>query len=328
MTTEIDKPHDRFFKEVFGQPDIAVDFIANYLPAEVVAELDLSAPELVKDSFIDAGLQEHFSDLLYKVKLRGAAATAFIFFLFEHKSEPDKWVALQILRYLLEFWEREKQAGAKTLPPIFPIVFYHGKSRWRVPVNFNALVDFHAHAYLKPFVPEYKYFLCDLSALEEPQMRGTAILQTAMLLMKNIRRKDLLANLQRFWGRLQTTSGERLTSFLVSCVKYISAASRYLSADDAIATIRQEFPVNEGAIMAVLAKDWIQQGVERGRQEEAAKTALRFLHRRIGIIPATQQEFIRSLPLEKLEALLDALLDFTSATDLNNWLAKNTSQSL
>ena len=75
----------------------------------MVAELDLSAPELVKDSFIDTRLQEHFSDLLYKVKLRDAKTEAFIFFLFEHKSYPDKWVALQILRYLLELWENEKK---------------------------------------------------------------------------------------------------------------------------------------------------------------------------------------------------------------------------
>ena len=115
---EIDNPHDKFFKEMFGQPDIAADFIANYLPAEVVGELDLSAPELVKDSFVDANLQEHFSDLLYKVKLRGAKAEAFIFFLFEHKSVPDAWVALQILRYLLEIWEQCKREGAKKLPQI------------------------------------------------------------------------------------------------------------------------------------------------------------------------------------------------------------------
>ena len=56
------------------------------------------------------------------------------------------------------------------------------------------------------------------------------------------------------------------------------------------------------------------------------RTALRFIARRIGIIPATQQDFIRDLPLEQLEALLDNILDFTSASDLNNWLAIHTTQ--
>ena len=92
--TEITNPHDKFFKEIFGRADIAAEFMANYLPPEVVAALDLTAPELVKDSFIDKNLQEHFSDLLYKVKLRETKTAAYV----EHKSVPDAWAALQILR--------------------------------------------------------------------------------------------------------------------------------------------------------------------------------------------------------------------------------------
>ena len=317
---EIENSHDRFFKEIFGQPDIAADFVANYLPPEVVAELDLSAPELVKDSFVDASLQEHFSDLLYKIKLRNTKSEAFIFFLFEHKSAPDKWTALQILRYQLEFWEREKRAGAKKLSPIFPIVFYHGKSQWKISLNFSSLVDFQEQEFLKPFVPEYKYFLCDLSVLPEAQIIGTAFLKTTLLLMKNIRQKDLHGNLKRFFEVLKNNSGERLTKFLVSCTKYISAANKFVTADETVATIKEEFPFNQGEVMAALAKDWIQQG----RQEEAARTVLRLITRRIGIIPATQQDFIRILQVEQLEKLFDELLDYTSASELNNWLMTHT----
>lgn len=322
---EIDNSHDQFFKEIFGQPDIAADFVANYLPSEVVAELDLSALELVKDSFVDARLQEHFSDLLYRIKLRNAKTEAFLFFLFEHKSAPDKWTALQILRYQLEFWEREKRAGAKKLAPIFPIVFYHGKPQWKIPVNFSSLIDFHEQEYLKPFVPEYKYFLCDLSVLPEPQIIGSAFLKTTLLLMKNIRQKDLQQNLKRFWGALKNTSGERLTRFLVASTTYIASANKFVSADETMATIEKEFPLNEGAVMAALAKDWMQKGIEKGieqgRLQEAIKTALRLLHRRVGILPATQVEQLRTLPLEQLEQLSEDLLDFTSAVDLNNWLS-------
>jgi predicted transposase/invertase (TIGR01784 family) len=97
--SEIANPHDRFFKDLFTRPDVAADFLANYLPSDVAAELDLTAPELVKDSFVDAELQQHFSDLLYQVRLkRGGEAYAYV--LFEHKSAPDAWVAFQVLRYV------------------------------------------------------------------------------------------------------------------------------------------------------------------------------------------------------------------------------------
>jgi hypothetical protein len=56
---------------------------------------------------------------------------AYVYFLFEHKSYPDRLVALQLLRYLARFWEQQVSAGQFPLPPIMPLVVYHGE-RWIV----------------------------------------------------------------------------------------------------------------------------------------------------------------------------------------------------
>jgi hypothetical protein len=50
---------------------------------------------------------------------------------------------------------------------------------------------------------------------------------------------------------------------------------------------------------------------------------LRLLSRRCGPLDAEQESLIRSLPLERLEALAEALLDFQGMADLNTWLAIN-----
>jgi len=34
---QLQNPHDAFFKEVFSQKAVAQSFLANYLPAEVIA---------------------------------------------------------------------------------------------------------------------------------------------------------------------------------------------------------------------------------------------------------------------------------------------------
>lgn len=47
-------PHDEFFKYMLGRPETARDFLGHYLPAEVVALLDLATLELVSGSFVDA----------------------------------------------------------------------------------------------------------------------------------------------------------------------------------------------------------------------------------------------------------------------------------
>ena len=62
-------------------------------------------------------------------------------------------------------------------------------------------------------------------------------------------------------------------------------------------------------------------GRQEGRQAEAAALTLRLLQRRCGSLNLNQQARIQSLPLNALEALADALLDFQGPEDLQAWLS-------
>ena len=66
-----------------------------------------------------------------------------------------------------------------------------------------------------------------------------------------------------------------------------------------------------------------QEGRAEGKQEEAATLILRLLKRRVGEIGGELEQQVSAMPLEKLEELGEALLDFTEANDLQNWLGKN-----
>ncbi len=65
-------------------------------------------------------------------------------------------------------------------------------------------------------------------------------------------------------------------------------------------------------------------GVALGQVQGEAKVTLRLLSRRCGPLSAEQESVIRSLPLERLEALAEALLDFEGMADLHAWLAANS----
>jgi predicted transposase YdaD len=66
-----------------------------------------------------------------------------------------------------------------------------------------------------------------------------------------------------------------------------------------------------------------QEGETKGRQEGEAAVTLRLLNRRCGPISEPTTVQIQALPVEKLEALADALLDFQGPADLAAWLAAN-----
>ncbi len=143
---DITNPHDKFFREVWSRQDIAVDFLANYLPEDVSKHLQLDTLEIQKDSFIEKHLKEHLSDLLYRVKLADGVE-GFVYMLFEHKSYPDHFVTVHLLRYMGAIWqqylknmskcERNRSSG---LPLIVPLVFYHGTEDW-YPRSLGKLVE-------------------------------------------------------------------------------------------------------------------------------------------------------------------------------------------
>ena len=64
----------------------------------------------------------------------------------------------------------------------------------------------------------------------------------------------------------------------------------------------------------------IEKGMEKGRVEGATNLTLRQLRRRFGTLAEETQTRIQTLPLNSLEELGEALLDFSSVNDLQAWL--------
>jgi Domain of unknown function (DUF4351) len=70
----------------------------------------------------------------------------------------------------------------------------------------------------------------------------------------------------------------------------------------------------------------IQAAEDRGRQigeRHEEVLIMRLLNRRVGSISLQLQEKIKTLPLERLDDLGEALLDFVGIEDLTNWLETN-----
>ena len=69
-------------------------------------------------------------------------------------------------------------------------------------------------------------------------------------------------------------------------------------------------------------QDVLQKGLEQGLQRGEADIVLRQLQSRCGVLSVEQQELIKSLPVAQLEALGEALLDFSGMPALEVWLKK------
>jgi predicted transposase YdaD len=324
-------PHDAYFKATFGRPTAAAEFLRHYLPPEIVRLLDLTRLELEKDTFVDAQLRRHFSDLLYRVGLL-AGGEAFIYFLLEHKSAPDEWTMLQLLRYVAQAWEQMRQRGAKKLPVIIPVIFYHGAEAWSVATRLSELIEWPAGSEaLRHYAPEAGALLCDLSQYRDEELVGGDALPADLRLMKYVFRDELTTQLPGIFRAVieQADEAEALER-LETMVHYLTEAERVSQPEVGAALERAQ---RGDKPMETIIDKWRKEarregrkeGKQEGKQEGTAELTLFLLRQRVGELDRATQAQVRALPVAQLQRLSVALSDFSAREDLTAWLQRHAS---
>ncbi len=260
---ELINPYDLFFKEMFSKKEIARDHLLNYLPAEVLAHLDLDTLEITKDTFVDPNLKVHYSDLLYKVNTNDGTGVL-IYILFEHKSHPDSMAALQMLRYMVNIWHtHQNQTKSYKLPVIIPLIFHHGLEKWNVGIRFSDLVD-------KPgmdvkYIPDFQYELSDLSQYSDKQIKGQILYRAMYSLCKHIFSEDIGKWFEYTCNLLSELESEQTAlEFLETALKYLCSATDKIDEKTIQQGIQKALPERGGELMPTLAEKWMEQGFEKG----------------------------------------------------------------
>ncbi|HEY85379.1 MAG TPA: Rpn family recombination-promoting nuclease/putative transposase [Chloroflexi bacterium] len=329
--SQLNNPHDAFFKEVFSQKAVAKSFLENYLPSEITALFDLNTLIITRDSFVDRNLRAHHSDILYQVVLRDGGQS-YIYLLFEHKSYPDRQVAFQLLRYMMQIWEQQRAEKDK-LFPIFPIVVYHGLTKWRIPLELVSLVDGVSEA-IYPYFPNYRYWLCDLSQYSDEEIIGEVYLQIGLLLLKYILRDELRDRIIDILELLQDLEDQDTAlGHLKTILQYLSAGTNKVTDDTLQKAIRQAIPEGD-ALMKTLVEQWLEQGIQQGIQQGIRQEQRHGLLRSInlGLKLKFGVEGMRLLPeINRIEdnnllyAIYEALTEVNTLTELRFVYHQDTS---
>ncbi|MCI5147539.1 MAG: hypothetical protein D3923_18890 [Candidatus Electrothrix sp. AR3] len=98
----------------------------------------------------------------------------------------------QLLRYMVRIWEKHcaEHRNTATLPPVYPMIIYHGKGPWKHPLNLHALFTVQEPALLR-CLPDFTPVLQDFSQLEDRDICGGVPERTVLLVLKYIFRQDL-----------------------------------------------------------------------------------------------------------------------------------------
>ena len=325
-----ENPHDRFFKETLGDPELAAEFLQLYLPPEVANLLDTSRLVIGDTSMADLKLETHLADLLFRVGLK-TGGDAYIYVLPEHKSYPDKWAGLQLLSYATRLWEAAKARKSKRLPVVIPVVVYHGKRPWPGKSGFSDLFGLKPDTdFLRQYLPDFRYHLIDLAQYDDSQLVGSAPLSAAFLLLKYIFRQELDEKFPLAFQQIGQAGlpQARVTARAVLMTNYIlltAEVDEHKLRNELVDAIGEEegekIMITTADRMAdrIIAREkphWLQEGEQVGY----ANLILLQARRRFARLNAQTEEQIRALPLPQLEKLGMALLDFATARDLTSWL--------
>ncbi len=261
--------HDGFFRETFGKKNIAKGYLQEQLPTEISRLIDFDTLTITKDSFVDKELRNHFSDLLYRANYKGQ--DLYLYLLFEHKSYPDHWVSLQLLRYFVKIWEqyRKQNPKEKQLPVIIPLVLYHGRKKWQVATDFKTLIA-QTDQCFDEFIPNFKYQLHDLSTLPEEHIRGEVQQRIILLILKNIFNPDLKSKLPTILSLLhEVETSDNIVDLLEVLMRYVVQATKQFDEHE-ITEILMQSSVKEDIVQTFIDK-YIEQGMQQGMQQGIQK---------------------------------------------------------
>ncbi len=300
--------HDRLFKELLST--FFIEFLELFLP-EIAEQIDPTSIRFLQQEYfadLTSG-EEKIVDLLVEVQQLGATA-AFLIHL-EAQSFSEANFARRMFFYFSILHQRYLQR-------IYPIVIFsfdkpdrQENNRYMVKFGDRTILDFNFEA-----IQLNRLNWRDYLSQQNPV---AAALMAKMRIEINDRPKvkaeclRLLATLRLDPARTRLISG-----FIDTYLRLNTQEEQVFQSEvGKLETTEQE------QIMQITTT-WMEQGIEQGIEQGERSLVLRQLTRRVGELPEGVRSQVELFSLYEIEALGEALLDFTNLSDLEQWLIQQT----
>jgi hypothetical protein len=301
-------------------------FVEWALP-DLARHIDFNSFELVnKERFTFSGAKRE-GDVLIKTRLHGAE-TAFLFHL-ENQGQVQAGLPDRLLEYVVL---DRRECGLEIYPIVVVTCHWPGARE------------------LSPLISEFPdkrvlYFdftvvlLEELLAVEHLASRNPAALAMSGAMRMNQQERAILAvKFLELVAAVELNEEEReiVVAFFFGHLRLDAREQLQVRAEldkldpmikDEIMTLDNPFVawgMEEGLEKgrAEGLQKGLAEGRQEGRQEGEAALVFRQLRKRFGSLGATHESFIKQLPLEKLEELGEALLEFKTVEQLDQWLRR------
>jgi Domain of unknown function (DUF4351)/Putative transposase, YhgA-like len=307
--TEYDSPWKDILQTYFSE------FMQFFFP-DAYNEIDwIQKPEFLdkelQEVAADAQIGRRFADKLVKVYLKNGQEK-WVLIHVEVQSQEESDFAARMYTYNYRIYDRYKKSVASLA------ILGDDRDNWR-PQQFGYSLFGCTLNFQFPIIKliDYQQRLSELENNTNPfatvVMAHLAALNTRN--DRNNRKEQKLALVQRLYEK--GFEGQDIVN-LVRFVDWMLTLPPNLEA---------EFKLEIQQIEARRRMKYVTSFERIAKLEEALSIVTRLLNRRLGTLDEALLEQVRSLSIGELEALSEALLDFTSITDLTNWLSARQQDS-
>lgn len=222
----VSMPHDKGYKKSLSRPSEFLHFLKKYVKADWMMKLKESDLILCDKEMLERDYEGKEADLLYRVGMPDGRE-AFIFILQELQSYVDQTMIFRILvyvvntlvKYFLDNDRNEREQTGFRLPAMIPIVFYNGQERWTAARSLREYQN--SGEIFGDYILNLKYYLVDLSELEEDYILSTnTILDNIMYCDKYRKKLELAGAIRTACNRVRELGLQETEEFR-NWVKYI-----------------------------------------------------------------------------------------------------------
>jgi predicted transposase YdaD len=294
--------HDRLFKELLST--FFIEFLELFLP-QIASTIDRSSLRfLPQEYFADLTTgEDKVIDLLVEVKQAGEEVGFLL------HVEAQSYVEQDFTRRMFLYFARLHQ---KYLQRIYPIVvFSFDEPQREEPYVYT--IEFSSRKVL-----EFSFESIQLNRLHWrdylTQQNPVAAALMAKMRIASEDRPKVKAECLRLLATLRLDPARtRLISGFVDTYLRLD-----LQEDQVFQAELGKLEASERGNVMKIVTSWMEEGIEQGERS----LIFRLLNRRVGKLPEQVRSHIDTLPIAQLEALGEALLDFSGLSDLEAWLAE------
>ena len=309
---------DSVYHKIFGHPGMVAQLLRDFVAEPWLDDLDLDAMERLNAKFHAETGERREGDMIWRIPRRGGGDT-YLMLLLEFQSTPDRWMALRALVYVGLLWQhlvREKHLPPDgRLPPVLPVVVYNGDPRWAMPLALHELVGLPESTPLWRYKPEMRYHLVDEGAFSDDDLAARDTLAALLFRLEaspDPERVVVLADAVLAWfgchpgfEGLRPLFAELLGGLMGPLGPGVRVPEELLEVRNMLATRAEDWK-----------RQWLQEGLEKGRLEGEAALLLRLLERRFGALPPEVRDRVAAADAAALETWGLRVLDAGSLDDV------------